>query len=93
MAYKITMYHSSGLICKDAYDGWSWTSFFFGGIPALFRGDFLGFFVYFAIAVLGSVTTAGVANLFLWFLWAAFYNGWHQKRMIENGYSPYLPAR
>lgn len=85
MASEIALTHSSGLRRK-AYVGWSWTSFFFGGFPALFRGDFFGFFVWFVVALVLSILTYGIGGLIFWLVWSAIYNRWHTRRLIERGY-------
>lgn len=85
MASEIHLTHPTGLN-KTAYVGWSWTSFFFGGFPALFRGDILGFCVWFAASVALIVFTWGIGNVIGWFVWAAIYNRWHSRRLVERGY-------
>lgn len=87
MATAITLRHPSGLV-KTAYIGWSWTSFLFGGFPALFRGDILGASVYFIISLLAGFFTAGIGNMVMWFVWAAIYNKWQSGRLMERGYAP-----
>lgn len=86
MASAITLTHSSGLR-KTAYVGWSWTSFFFGGFPALFRGDALGFIVWVVVAVVATGVTAGIGGILVLFIWPALYNRWHARRLIEKGYA------
>jgi hypothetical protein len=85
MATEITLTHSNGLYRK-AYVGFSWTSLFFGGIPAAFRGDWMAFFLYFALAIGLVFFTAGFGVPVLWIVWACLYNRWHARRMIERGY-------
>lgn len=41
MAIKIKMVHEKTGLQKTGLIGFSWTSFFFGSFPALFRGDFV----------------------------------------------------
>jgi hypothetical protein len=38
----------------------SWTIFFFGGIPTVFRGDFLGFVVWLVVAIALAFFTAAM---------------------------------
>lgn len=85
MATEITLQHPSG-ITKQAYVGWSWTSFFFGCFPAMFRGDWLGFFVHVGVSIVLAVTTMGIGNLVFAIAWCIFYNKWHTRRLLENGY-------
>ena len=80
MASAIALTHPSGLR-QRAYVGFSWTSLFFGPMPATFRGDWLAFFVYLA---LGVVFFFGIP--ILWLVWPFFYNRWHARRLVEKGY-------
>lgn len=86
MATLVSMQQQSSGLRTKAYLGWSWTSFFFGGIPALFRGDFLGFFVWFGVALALSILTAGIGNVVLWIVWSVVYNKWHARRLLSKGY-------
>jgi hypothetical protein len=85
MATELTLTHPNGLR-KTAWLGFSWTSLFFGPLPALFRGDWFAFAAYvFAFFVIGMVT-GGVAAPLLWLIWPFFYNRWHARRLVEQGY-------
>lgn len=93
MTDRLILTNQSG-VQKKAYLGWSWTSFFFGGIPSIFRGDMYGFFMWVLISVVLIVATLPFSHsayfLFLGFQivgWAALYNTWHAKRLLENGYT------
>jgi hypothetical protein len=85
VAKQITLRHPSGL-SKVAYVGFSWTSLFFGGLPASFRGDWLAFCLYQFLVVAGSLETGGIGAAVLWVAWPFFYNRWHGSRLIEKGY-------
>lgn len=85
MATEILMRHPNGLT-KRAWVGWSWTSLLFGGFPAAFRGDWLGFFVYFIVSAALAILTVGIGNVILFFVWAGIYNRWHARRLIAKGY-------
>jgi hypothetical protein len=77
MAYaKITM--SNGSEIKTAPVGFSWTTFFWGGIPALFRQDWVWGV---AILVAGALTS-GLAGCIV----AFFYNKMYIKGLYEKGY-------
>ena len=85
MATQTVLIHPAGST-KTAYTGWSWTVFFFGPLPALFRGDLK----YFLILIVGhlvlSATTFGIGNIILTIAAAVKYNEWHSSSLIEKGY-------
>lgn len=78
MAYtSITL--TNGLEIKKAPIGFSWTTFFFGGIPALIRKDWfwgLGMLV-------GNMITYGIVGL----VCAFFYNKEYVKTLLKQGYT------
>ena len=78
MATKIMMLHPSTGISKSGFYGFSWTTFFFGGFPALFRGDI----------IIGLVVV--VLNLLTWWIagviWSFFYNKHYTHKLVEKGY-------
>jgi len=85
MATEINLKHKNGLTHK-AFIGWSWTSFFFGPIPAVFRGDWFAFFIYVVVCILLTIGTAGIGTIIFQLAWCAFYNKWHARRLMEKGY-------
>jgi hypothetical protein len=78
MAQIVMLRNPQTGIVKKGFYGFSWTTFFWGGLPALFRGDIL---VGLGVVVL-SILTWGVAG----FLWAFFYNKHYTLKLIEQGY-------
>ena len=78
MAQEIKMINplSGGEVA--GYKGFSWTTLFFGGLPALFRGHISAFFAQWIIAVF----TLG----FSWLVFPFFYNSWHQKHLVGKGF-------
>jgi hypothetical protein len=92
MAKRIHMAHDGGMVV-DGYKGWSWTCFFFGFLPPLFRGDFRHFVIFFVVHVILGFALFflfGLANLIFAIVIAANYNEWHRKRLIEKGYKQHL---
>jgi hypothetical protein len=92
MTTEIRLRHPATGDEKLAYDGYSWTSLFFGGIPALLRGDIV---LGLAIIVAGLVAAfASLASgLPAWLglsvvdvIWATVYNGIHLRRLRRAGY-------
>ena len=78
MAKEIILKHPQTGIVKTGLYGFSWTTFFFGGFPALFRGDI----VVGACVLVASVLTLGIASL----IWAFIYNKRYTLGLIEKGY-------
>jgi hypothetical protein len=78
MATKIMMQHPVTGISKTGFYGFSWTTFFFGGLPALFRGDII---IGLVVVVIGLLTwwIAGI-------IWAFFYNKFYTLKLVEKGY-------
>lgn len=63
---------------KEAPVGFSWTVFFFGFFPPLFRGHWAGF----AIILFAGLVTFGLSNLVFIFI----YNKMYIKHLISEGY-------
>lgn len=63
---------------REAPVGFSWTTFFFGFIPALFRGDWIGAAIQFVLCGL----TFGLSNLYFMFA----YNKMYLKRLLNEGF-------
>ena len=86
MAMPVQLKHRQSGIVKNGYYGFSWTSFFFGGFPALFRGD-----VAYGLGVLVAGVLFGAYSFgFLWFIvglvWACIYNKNYTQRLLQAGY-------
>ncbi len=63
---------------KEAPVGFSWTTFFFGVFPSLFRGDWK----WFAIMLFLAIITLGFSNLVFMFI----YNKLYIRDLIGAGY-------
>jgi len=63
---------------KEAPVGFSWTTFFFGCFPALFRGDLKYGLLQFVIAII----TMGFSNIVFGFI----YNKFYIKDLIGQGF-------
>ena len=86
MATPVRMRHPGTGIVKTGYFGFSWTSFFFGGFPALLRGD-----VWIGLAVLaGSLVASAFSAGLLWFvvglIWAVIYNKMYTQGLLQQGF-------
>ena len=67
----------SGLVQKGFF-GFSWTTLFFGGWPAIFRGDIL----VGVLLIILQLCTFGLASL----VWAFLYNKSYTRKLLERGY-------
>lgn len=75
---KIYFSHPQTGKMREAPVGFSWTVFFFGFFPPLFRGHWVGFF----ILLLTALVTAGFSNILFMFI----YNKMYIKHLIADGY-------
>jgi hypothetical protein len=78
MAYA-TITVTNGVEIKKVPLGFSWTTFFFGGWPAIFRQDWI---VGVVILIL-SMVTWGIAGV----VFAFIYNNMYAKSLFSKGYS------
>jgi len=86
MANSIQMIHKSTGITKTGFYGFSWTTLFFGGFPALFRGDFITFIGLFAVILIIGLATGGFGGFIASIVWAFVYNSYYTKKLLEKGY-------
>ncbi|SDH44159.1 MULTISPECIES: hypothetical protein [unclassified Duganella] len=86
MATRIALKHKDTGLVKDGFYGFSWTTFFFGFFPALFRGDFITFIGGFVISMIIAVVTMGIGAFFIGLIWAFMYNKYYTRRLLERGY-------
>ena len=78
MATEIPLKHPETGIVKNGLYGFSWTTLFFGGIPAIIRGDITPG----VLVIIGSFFTCGLVGL----IWAFIYNKRYTLGLIEKGY-------
>lgn len=78
MAKIVMMKHPKTGVVKKGFFGFSWTTLFFGGFPALFRGDILTGVIVTVISLL----TFGIGGI----IWAFFYNKKYTTTLLEKGY-------
>ena len=86
MATKVLMKHKDTGLIKTGFVGFSWTTFFFGVFPALFRGDFLTFLGFLLIIMFAGAFTAGIGSWIILIAWSFMYNKYYTTKLIEKGY-------
>ena len=69
---------STGILKKGFY-GFSWTTLFFGGFPAIFRGEIL----LGLVVIVVNILTCGIAGI----IWAFVYNKKYTLGLLEKGYT------
>ncbi len=79
----VSMQNDAGLT-RQVKVGFSWTSFFFGGLPFFFRG----MPVHGIIWIVASMFTLGISNIFLMFI----INKQTAHYYLERGYAPVGPG-
>lgn len=76
---KVRLQNNIGMV-KECKVGFSWTTFFFGFFPALFRGDWK----WAGIQIVAALFTYGISILVFCFI----YNKLYINGLLEKGYSP-----
>lgn len=84
---KATLKGNNGLV-KEVKVGFSWTTFFFGFFPALFRGDLKWAAIMFIISLVLGSFTFGFGGLVSGIVFAFIYNKIFIKELLEKGYEP-----
>lgn len=74
---KLTLQNPHTGIIRNAPIGFSWTTFLFGPLPALHRGDFKWFFIQMLLDALLIVP---------WIIFPFVYNKLHLKKLLNDGY-------
>lgn len=73
---------------KQVKVGFSWTVFFFGFFPMLFRGDWKWFAItFFTQLVLGGFT-AGIGSMIVSIVFSFIYNNLYINDLLTSGYIP-----
>lgn len=78
MATQIMLKHPKTGIIKKGFYGFSWTTFFFGGFPAIFRGDLVTGLIFIVLQFI----TCGISGL----IWSFVYNKKYTLKLLEEGY-------
>ncbi len=91
MSTKISLKHTHSGVIKPAPIGFSWTTFFFGGFPALLRGDLKWAVIMWIIWLSGlglSLLTFGITSLVFGIVLGVIYNKRYVVERMEEGYVP-----
>ncbi|UZJ79603.1 hypothetical protein [Fictibacillus sp. KU28468] len=75
-------------VVKEVKIGFSWTTFFFGFFPALFRGDLKWAAIMFITGALAAVFTFGFGAWIPGIIFSFVYNKINIKDLLEKGYRP-----
>jgi len=78
MATVVNMRNPKTGLTRKGVVGFSWTTLFFNGFPALFRGDLV---IGIALIVAGFFTL-GISGIIAAFV----YNKYYTSKLLENGY-------
>ncbi|XJZ27758.1 DUF2628 domain-containing protein [Bacillota bacterium Lsc_1132] len=79
---------NSGGVTKEVKVGFSWTTFFFGFFPALFRGDLKWAAILIVIELVLGSFTLGIGAWVSGVVFSFVYNKIYIKELIEKGYQP-----
>lgn len=77
---KVNLKHKDTGSLTQTKLGFSWTTFFFGFFPALFRGDWKWALIQFILVCV----TWGISSIIFCFI----YNKLYIKDLLEKGYIP-----
>ena len=78
MAQNIRLRHAQSGVITTGFYGFSWTTLFFSGFPAIFRGDLITGVI---VLILSASSFWLVA-----IIWAFLYNRVYTTRLLERGY-------
>jgi hypothetical protein len=87
MATVIQLRHAQNGLTANGYYGFSWTSFFFSGIPAIMRGDLgIGLGIL-ALSIIGGIFSFSLLLFVVNIVWAFVYNKSYTRKLLERGYT------
>ncbi|MGI1827801.1 DUF2628 domain-containing protein [Ligilactobacillus salivarius] len=83
---KVNLSNSSTNQVKQVKVGFSWTVFFFGLFPPLFRGDWKWFGILLIINLVIGIPTSGIGAGIVNFVFAFIYNKLYINDLLASGY-------
>lgn len=84
---KLKMKHDSG-VTKEVKYGFSWTTFFFGFIVPLVRGDIKWALIMALISIAVGIPTMGIGGVISGIIFSFVYNKIYIKELLVKGYKP-----
>jgi hypothetical protein len=84
---KARLKNDAGVL-KEVKMGFSWTTFFFGFFPALFRGDLKWAAIMFIAGAAVGAVTIGFGAWIPGIIFSFIYNKMNIKELMEKGYRP-----
>ena len=72
---------------KEVPTGFSWTTLFFGPLPALFRGDLKWAAIQFFVNLAVGVVTVGFGLIVTFIIFAFIYNARYEQDLRAAGWS------
>jgi hypothetical protein len=73
---------------KSVKIGFSWTTFFFGFFPAVFRDDWKWAAIIFMIEIIVSIPTLGFGFSVIGIIFSFFYNHLYINDLLKKGFVP-----
>lgn len=84
---KRHLIHESGLT-KEVKKGFSWTTFFFGCLVPLIRGDLKWAAIMFLISIILGMFTMGIGSFVVGIVFAFKYNEIYYNDLLLKGFKP-----
>lgn len=78
MAQTVQLIHPQSGLTKTGIYGFSWTTLFFSGFPAILRGDLL----IGVVVLILSFSSLWLVSI----IWAFLYNRVYTTKLLEKGY-------
>ena len=84
----IVLKHKESGLMKKCVTGFSWTTFFFGVLVPLVRGDLKWAAILFALGMIIGVPTFGIGALGVHTVFAFVYNKIYIRNLMSRGFVP-----
>lgn len=68
--------------------GFSWTTFFFGFLVPLVRGDFKWFIILFLLDAVFGIPSSGIGSFIINIIFSFNYNKYYIQELYKKGYYP-----